>query len=125
VGAGDAAGDGQAQAGAAGVTGAGLVQPDEAIEDAFVLVGGDAWAVIGHLDGRPGADASDLHDHGAVCSRGPHGVVHQVGEHLGEPLAVPGTVVGTPSTRTVRPGAVSLARSAAWTAISRRSTGDI
>ena len=51
----DLPGDGEAQARAAALPGAGLVHPVEAVEDALPVLLGDAYAGIGDLDPRPAA----------------------------------------------------------------------
>ena len=46
----DVAGDGEAEAGAAGLAGAGLVDAVEALEDAGEVLGGDARAEVAHAE---------------------------------------------------------------------------
>lgn len=75
---GQVAGDGDAQAGAAVVAGAGVVEPDEAFEDAVGVLGRHAWSVVVHRDDDPGVLVPDV-DLDAVCGVA-GGVVDEVAQ---------------------------------------------
>jgi hypothetical protein len=77
VSAGDVAGDGQAEAGAAAAPAAGAVEPGEALEDALAIRGGDAWPIVGDGEFCRGSapENLDLHPLLGVSAR----VVHQIG----------------------------------------------
>lgn len=75
---GQVTGDGEAQAGAAVVAGAGVVEPDEAFEDALGVFSGHAWSVVVHREVDPAVLVPDG-DLDAVCGVA-GGVVDEVAQ---------------------------------------------
>src|SRR5438270_90503 len=89
VGLDDALGDGEPQAGAFGVAGEQVVGAIEALEDALALVGADADAVVGHLDGdRSVAPAPAAQPDALVGTGVLDRVVEQVEDRLSHRVAV-------------------------------------
>ena len=82
----DVAGDGQAEPGATGDGGAGLVEADEAFDDVLALVGRDAGTVVGDAqDGRM-LEFGESDGHGCAGVTG--SVVGEVADRAGQLIGV-------------------------------------
>ena len=84
----DLLGDGQAQAGAAGLPGAGLVHPVKALENAGAVLSGDADAVVRDLHPQPLAAAPGADVDAPAVGGVFDGVGHHIHHHLHDPLPV-------------------------------------
>ena len=74
--------DGQAQAGAPGRPGAGLIHTIKAVENMRLILGGNAGAVVRHGKHRLFTRAEYRHMDMTALRRILHGILHQIVHHL-------------------------------------------